>query len=119
MRLDVLPPSAILPAAMAPPICLLLAAAPLATTLRPGAIAVQSCIQSWTSAPGSRQPPRPTCPPAHLPAFDAIIKQLHAINPNMVFSLELFNRDYWQQDPLEVAKLGLEKMKTIVAENIG
>lgn len=51
--------------------------------------------------------------------FDAIIKQLHAINPNMVFSLELFNRDYWQQDPLEVAKLGLEKMKTIVAENIG
>jgi hypothetical protein len=63
---------------MAPPICLLLAAAPLATTLRPGAIAVQSCIQSWTSAPGSRQPPRPTCPPAHLPAFDAIIKQRYA-----------------------------------------
>ena len=73
-----LPPAAILPAAMAPPICLLLAAAPLATTLRPGAIAVQSCIQSWTSAPGSRQPPRPTCPPAHLPAFDAIIKQRYA-----------------------------------------
>ncbi|OUW19312.1 MAG: hypothetical protein CBD18_01095, partial [Opitutales bacterium TMED158] len=74
---------------------------------------------SWRSAPGRRQQPEGLSPPAQLPAFDAIIKQLHAINPNMVFSLELFNRDYWQQDPLEVAKLGLEKMKTIVAENIG
>ena len=73
------PPAAILPAFMAPPICLLLAAAPLATALRPEAIAVQSCIQSWRSAPGSRQPPpEGLSPPAHLPAFDAIIKQRYA-----------------------------------------
>jgi len=50
--------------------------------------------------------------------FDKIIKQLHAINPEMVFSLELFNRDYWKQDPLEVAKLGLEKMKSVVSSNL-
>ena len=29
-------------------------------------------------------------------------------------SLELFNRDYWKQDPLEVAKVGLLKMKAAV-----
>jgi sugar phosphate isomerase/epimerase len=28
-------------------------------------------------------------------------------------SLELFNRAYWQMDPYEVAKIGLEKMQAI------
>lgn len=31
-----------------------------------------------------------------------------------VLSLELFNRDYWAQDPLEVAKEGLQSMKEAV-----
>jgi 2-keto-myo-inositol isomerase len=31
-----------------------------------------------------------------------------------VLSLELFNREYWKQDPLEVAKTGLTKMKASV-----
>ena len=30
-------------------------------------------------------------------------------------SLELFNRDYWAKDPLEVARTGLEKMKQTAA----
>ena len=30
-------------------------------------------------------------------------------------SLELFNRDYWKQDPLTVAKTGLEKLKATLA----
>ncbi len=29
-------------------------------------------------------------------------------------SLELFNREYWKKDPLEVARVGLEKMRTAV-----
>ncbi|MFO0938060.1 MAG: sugar phosphate isomerase/epimerase family protein [Gemmataceae bacterium] len=29
-------------------------------------------------------------------------------------SLELFNRDYWKQDPLVVAKTGLEKLKAVI-----
>jgi hypothetical protein len=29
--------------------------------------------------------------------------------------LELFNRNYWKQDPHAVAKTGLEKMKTASA----
>jgi len=34
-------------------------------------------------------------------------------------SLELFNPTYWQQDPLEVAKTGLEKMKAAVGRAFG
>jgi len=33
---------------------------------------------------------------------------------SIVLSLELFNRDYWKLDPLEVAKTGLAKMKAAV-----
>jgi 2-keto-myo-inositol isomerase len=32
-----------------------------------------------------------------------------------ILSLELFNRQYWQQDPREVAKTGLAKMKSAMA----
>ena len=37
---------------------------------------------------------------------------------SIVLSLELFNRDYWKLDPLEVAKTGLARMKAAV-ENAG
>lgn len=33
---------------------------------------------------------------------------------SIVLSLELFNRDYWKLDPLEVAKTGLSRMKAAV-----
>ena len=33
-------------------------------------------------------------------------------------SLELFNRDYWKQSPLKVAKEGLEKMKAAVKKSL-
>jgi sugar phosphate isomerase/epimerase len=32
-----------------------------------------------------------------------------------VLSLELFNRKYWSEDALEVAKTGLAKMKAVAA----
>lgn len=35
------------------------------------------------------------------------------------FSLELFNPEYWQRDPLAVAKEGLEKMRGAVEEALG
>lgn len=35
-----------------------------------------------------------------------------------VLSLELFNRSYWEEDPLKVAATGLEKMKSLVGEVI-
>ena len=45
-----------------------------------------------------------------------IFRTLAKINPDMVFSLELFNPTYWEQDALEVAKTGLAKMKEQVVK---
>ncbi len=54
---------------------------------------------------------------------DAPIKQtlrtLRAIGYRGMLSLELFNRDYWKQDALLVAKTGLEKMKAQVKASVG
>jgi hypothetical protein len=33
-----------------------------------------------------------------------------------MLSLELFNRELWKQDPLVVARTGLEKIKALVAK---
>jgi len=46
-----------------------------------------------------------------------ILRLLRATGTQMVLSLELFNRKYWAQDALEVAKTGLAKMKA-VAEKV-
>ncbi|WP_073094654.1 sugar phosphate isomerase/epimerase family protein [Cyclobacterium lianum] len=43
-----------------------------------------------------------------------IIRDLKAMGGDKILSLELFNPGYWEQDPLEVAKTGLEKMKSAV-----
>ncbi len=43
-----------------------------------------------------------------------LLRLLHETGFRGMLSLELFNRQYWQGDPLEVAKLGLAKMKTSV-----
>lgn len=47
--------------------------------------------------------------------YKQILTDLCRINPQMVLSLELFNQTYWKQDPLVVAKTGLEKMKQVVS----
>lgn len=45
-----------------------------------------------------------------------ILTDLKNMGGTKVLSLELFNREYWQQDALKVAKTGLEKMKRVVRE---
>ena len=45
-----------------------------------------------------------------------IIRDLHTNGSRAVLSLELFNPDYWKQDPLAVAKTGLAKMKDAVSK---
>ena len=37
---------------------------------------------------------------------------LRKVGYNRWLSLELFNRALWEQDPLDVARLGLEKMRS-------
>ena len=43
-----------------------------------------------------------------------IVADLKAMGGEKYLSLELFNREYWKQDPLLVARTGLEKMKKAV-----
>ena len=42
-----------------------------------------------------------------------ILRALRASGGQVVLSLELFNRQYWAQEPLEVARTGLAKMKAL------
>lgn len=46
--------------------------------------------------------------------LDTILRTLRDIGFRGYLSLELFNRDYWQRDAREVARVGLEKMRTAV-----
>ena len=47
----------------------------------------------------------------------SILQDLYANGFRGVLSLELFNRDYWKQDPLAVARTGLEKMRAAVEKS--
>jgi sugar phosphate isomerase/epimerase len=48
-----------------------------------------------------------------------ILRDLHASGGRTVLSLELFNKQYWEQDALTVAKAGLAKMQAAVAQALG
>ncbi len=48
--------------------------------------------------------------------MEQILSELHQMGGVKVLSLELFNRDYWAQDALEVAGTGLRKMKDLVSK---
>jgi 2-keto-myo-inositol isomerase len=45
-----------------------------------------------------------------------ILRDLKNMGGEKVLSLELFNRTYWEEDPLKVAKTGLLKMQALVGE---
>lgn len=70
-------------------------------------------------------PPRETINDSHrvypgdgIAPLPEILRDLHLAGFHGFLSLELFNRDYWKQDPLAVAKTGLEKMKSTVARSL-
>jgi len=47
--------------------------------------------------------------------YKTLLRDLRASGFQVMLSLELFNRQYWKEDPLTVARTGLEKMKALVA----
>jgi 2-keto-myo-inositol isomerase len=47
--------------------------------------------------------------------FKQIVSSLRSMGGVKVLSLELFNVEYWKNDPLTVARTGLEKMKRLFA----
>jgi sugar phosphate isomerase/epimerase len=44
-----------------------------------------------------------------------LLRDLSDIGYRGPLSLELFNRDYWKQDMLAVARTGIEKMRQVIA----
>jgi 2-keto-myo-inositol isomerase len=66
-------------------------------------------------------PPRQQLTDAHrvypgdgVAPLSALLRDLRQAGFRGVLSLELFNRDYWKQDALTVARTGLEKMRASV-----
>jgi sugar phosphate isomerase/epimerase len=47
-----------------------------------------------------------------------IFRTLRQIGFHGYLSLELFNRDYWRQDALQVARTGLEKARVMVQSSL-
>jgi sugar phosphate isomerase/epimerase len=43
-----------------------------------------------------------------------VFRDLYALGFRGMLSLELFNREYWKQDALLVARTGLEKLRAVV-----
>ena len=73
-----------------------------------------------------KEPPRATIKDADrvypgdgIAPLGDILRTLFSNGFHGVLSLELFNPEYWKQDPLDVAKKGLEKMKESVAKAVG
>jgi sugar phosphate isomerase/epimerase len=48
-----------------------------------------------------------------------LLQTLRRTGGQRVLSLELFNRKYWSEDALEVAKTGLARMRAVVARSLG
>jgi sugar phosphate isomerase/epimerase len=71
-------------------------------------------------------PPRATITDAHrvypgdgAAPLDDLFHNLRDIGYRGMLSLELFNEKYYAQDPLEVAKTGLEKTRAAVRKALG
>jgi sugar phosphate isomerase/epimerase len=72
------------------------------------------------------EPPRNTITDAQriypgdgVAPLKSILRDLRQTGFRGVLSLELFNRDYWKQDALTVARTGLEKMRAVVRGSLG
>jgi 2-keto-myo-inositol isomerase len=77
----------------------------------------QIAMSHFNDAPADPPPATQHDPDRVMPGDGAIDLKLYCdmlrkVGYNRWLSLELFNEDLWKQDPLEVAKLGLEKMRT-------
>jgi sugar phosphate isomerase/epimerase len=71
------------------------------------------------------RPPRAEITDAHrvypgdgVAPLKALLRDLHAVGFRGMLSLELFNREYWMQDGLTVARTGLEKMRAVVRASL-
>jgi sugar phosphate isomerase/epimerase len=85
-----------------------------------------SCLQHLHMNDYPADPPRDTITDAHrvypgdgVAPLDDLFHNLRDIGYRGMLSLELFNEKYYAQDPLEVAKTGLEKTRAAVRKALG
>jgi sugar phosphate isomerase/epimerase len=71
------------------------------------------------------EPPRGQVTDAHrvypgdgIAPLEAVFRDLAAAGFRGMLSLELFNRDYWKEDALTVARRGIEKTRAIVERSL-
>jgi sugar phosphate isomerase/epimerase len=71
------------------------------------------------------RPPRAAITDAHrvypgdgVAPLVPLLRDLRRLDFRGVLSLELFNREYWRQDALRVARTGLEKMRAVVRRSL-
>ncbi len=50
--------------------------------------------------------------------LSSVLRDLYAIGFRGMLSLEVFNRDYWKQEAIAVARIGIEKMKAAVQASL-
>ena len=79
-------------------------------------------VLHWNDAPAS--PPRQeqrdadrVYPGDGVLPLAQLLGDLRDIGYRGCLSLELFNRTYWKQDPLTVARTGIEKIRAVIAES--
>lgn len=72
-----------------------------------------------------KEPPRAEITDAHriypgdgVAPLKTLLQDLRTIGFRGMLSLELFNREYWMQDGLTVARTGLDKMRTVVRSSL-
>lgn len=83
--------------------------------LRPEQIAISHFNDAPAEPPREQQhDPDRVMPGEGCIDLKRYIELLRQIGYDRCISLELFRRDLWEQDPREVAKVGLEKMRAVV-----
>jgi sugar phosphate isomerase/epimerase len=71
-------------------------------------------------------PPRASITDAHrvypgdgVAPLKEMLRDLRHLGFGGYLSLELFNREYWKQDAMQVARTGLEKMRAVAEASAG
>ena len=77
-------------------------------------------MNDYPAQPRPRTSPTPTAstPATASRRWPSCCRDLRQAGFRGVLSLELFNRDYWKQDALHVARTGLEKMRAVARRSL-
>lgn len=73
-----------------------------------------ACYSAGPAGPAEADRRRSGLSRRRIDPYKTLPRDLRASGFQVMLSLELFNRQYWKEDPLTVARTGLQKMKALV-----